>query len=63
MSRKRVLTEKTEFIKDPEDLQTNENKNSRLADLLRSEWLGYAIVRVDRIEIGRAKGWRVTHRE
>jgi len=39
-----------------------QDRNQRLADLLQGPWLALSIVRIDRIEIGSQRGWRVTHR-
>ena len=57
------LKEETWFIKDSSDIQSNEEKNSRLSDLLEGEWNDLAIVRIERIEIGTAKGWKITYRK
>jgi hypothetical protein len=57
------LQEKTTFKVDPEELETDEEKNERLSDLLLGPWLGLAIVVIQRIEIGSQKGWKATYRE
>jgi hypothetical protein len=40
-----------------------EEKNSRLAVLLSGALNDLQIVRIERIEIGSEKGWRVTYRD
>lgn len=60
---KKKLQEQTWFISDPPGTQSNADKNSQLAELLEGEWNDLSIVRMDRIEIGTAKGWKVTYRE
>ena len=63
MSPKEKLLEKTWFISDPPGTDSDSDKNSQLAELLEGEWNDLSIVRIDRIEIGTAKGWKVTYRE
>jgi len=63
MPAKTKFVEKTWFISDPPGTNSDSDKNSRLADLLEGEWNDLSIVRIDRIEIGSAKGWKVTYRE
>jgi hypothetical protein len=60
MPPKTQLAEKQRFKQDTED--TDEGKNSKLAEYLDAAWNDLAIVRVERIEIGDT-GWRVTYRE
>jgi hypothetical protein len=55
------LAEKETFEQDDET--TAPGKNKVLADLLNTAWLGLAIVRIDRIEIGSQRGWRATFRD
>lgn len=54
------LTEKQWFERDSE--QTDDAKNSKLAEHLDGLWNDLSIVRIDRIEIGDS-GWRLTYRE
>jgi len=63
MPAKTKFVEKAWFINDPPGTDSDSDKNSRLADLLEGEWNDLSIVRVERIEIGSAKGWKVTYRE
>jgi len=55
------LRELTRFSPDSES--TEAGKNSILAALLAGSWSDLAIVRIERVEIGNQKGWRVTYRE
>jgi len=63
MPPKEKLLEKTWFISDPPGTDSDSDKNSQLAELLEGEWNDLSIVRIDRIEIGSAKGWKVTYRQ
>lgn len=63
MPAKEKFVEKTLFTGDPPGTDSDSDKNSRLADLLEGEWNDLSIVRIERIEIGSAKGWKVTYRE
>lgn len=63
MTPKSTFDEKTEFIKDITEMGSDEEKNSRLSELLKGDWIDYSVVRIERIEIGSAKGWKVTYRE
>ena len=56
-----ALKEKTSFKSD--EATTAEEKNSRLAALLDAAWNDFEVVRIERIEIGSEKGWRLTYRE
>ena len=59
-----TLVEKTQFKSDSETEPGG--KNSRLAALLDGNWNRFDIVRIERIEIGSNKGWKVwkvTYRE
>ena len=59
MPPKTQLAEKQWFKQDTED--TDEGKNSKLAEYLDAAWNNLSIVRIERIEIGDT-GWRVTYR-
>jgi len=63
MPTKKKLPEKTWFISDPRRIDSDSDRNSQLAELLEGEWNDLSIVGIDRIEIGSAKGWKVTYRE
>lgn len=63
MPAKEKLPEKTWFISDPQGTDSDSDKNSQLAELLEGEWNDLSIVRIDRIEIGTSKGWKVTYRD
>lgn len=56
-----TLSEKTLF--EPDSKGTSSSKNFSLATLLQVTWSNLEIVRVERIEIGSAKGWKVTYRD
>lgn len=60
MPPKTQLGEKQWFKRDTED--TDEGKNSKLAEYLDDLWNDLSIVRIERIEIGDT-GWRLTYRE
>jgi hypothetical protein len=60
MPPKTQLAEKQWFQRDKED--TDEGKNSKLAEYLDDLWNDLSIVRIERIEIGDT-GWRLTYRE
>ncbi len=62
MSPKAKFVEKTWFIGDPPGTDSDSDKNSHLAELLEGEWNDLSIVRIERIEIGSSKGWKVTYR-
>lgn len=47
---------------EPDSNGTSSNKNFILANWLKTNWSNLEIVRVERIEIGSAKGWMVTYR-
>jgi hypothetical protein len=55
------LSENTLF--EPDSKKTSSSKNFALATLLQVTWSNLEIVRVERIEIGSAKGWRATYRD
>lgn len=55
------LIDKTLF--EPDSKATSSSKNFALATLLNTTWSQLEIVRVERIEIGSAKGWKVTYRD
>jgi hypothetical protein len=63
MPAKEKLAEKTWFISDPPETDSDSDKNSQLSELLEGEWNDLSIVRIDRIEIGSSKGWKATYRE
>ena len=56
-----MAQDKTLFKSDKEEEPAD--KNSRLAALLETAWSDLEIVKIERIEIGTSKGWRVTYRE
>jgi hypothetical protein len=60
MPPKTQLAEKQWFKRDTED--TDEGKNSKLAEYLDAGWNNLSIVRIERIEIADT-GWRLTYRE
>lgn len=55
------VIENTKFSADSET--EPDEKNVRLASLLGAGWSDLEIVRIERIEIGSKKGWRVTYRD
>jgi hypothetical protein len=61
MAKVTTVTEKTKFS--PDDETEDRKRNAKLAALLTTTWKALAIVRIERIEIGTEKGWRVTYRE
>jgi hypothetical protein len=48
---------------EPDYSTTAMDKNGVLAALLRGAWMFLEIVKIERIEIGSQKGWRVIYRE
>ena len=48
---------------EPDSKATSSNKNFILANWLSTNWANLEIVRVERIEIGSAKGWKATYRD
>jgi len=55
-----TLRENTLFAGDTHT--TASDKNAALAALLVGAWQVLSIVRIERIEIGASKGWRITYR-
>jgi hypothetical protein len=64
LARKRTRAQdpdKTWFEPDPEPYSTPQEKNDRLADLLKRKWNDLLIVSIRRLEIG-VQGWEATYR-
>lgn len=63
MAKKTVsVDELTRYEPDPQPYSTPEEKNDRLAELMKGTWNALAIVSVRRIEIG-GSGWEATYRK
>lgn len=56
------VTDKQKFLEDRPTDSTDRDKNNNLAQELQTGWNRYAIVLIERIEIGSKSGWRMTHR-
>jgi hypothetical protein len=56
-----AVTEKKWFVEDPEPLETAQDKNDQLSQLLTGIWNDLEILFIRRIEIG-TPGWESTYR-
>ena len=66
MAKKKVAAKAAAFQEketfEADTAETPADKNQKLADLLDGPWIDFAIVHIDRIEIGTQKGWRALYR-